>query len=248
VPDRRLRRPDPRTDLVVLLGGAALIGLLLVNFGPSGGAPAATGTSQAEATDAVVALAPATSAPPVTTTRARAAASTPSTTSATSTTAAPPTTTTVDPGTLPQTDEQPTASGAQFTAGVQGLWEAVRQDRPELGLAFFFPKSAYLQVKAISDPATDYNQRLIANYAQDVHTMHAQLGANAASAQFVGIDVPSGQAVLVRPGAEYNKGSYWRVYGTTVRYRVDGQERTFPVTSMISWRGQWYVVHLGTIR
>jgi len=115
-------------------------------------------------------------------------------------------------------------------------------------LAFFFPKSAYLQVKAISDPATDYNQRLIANYAQDVHTMHAQLGANAASAQFVGIDVPSGQAVLVRPGAEYNKGSYWRVYGTTVRYRVDGQERTFPVTSMISWRGQWYVVHLGTIR
>jgi len=33
-----------------------------------------------------------------------------------------------------------------------------------------------------------------------------------------------------------------------VRYRVDGQERTFPVTSMISWRGQWYVVHLGTIR
>ena len=131
---------------------------------------------------------------------------------------------------------------------MNALWEAIRQDQPELGLPFFFPKSAYLQVKAISDPATDYQNRLIANFEQDVHTLHAQLGPNAASAQFVGITVPDDQAVLVQPGEESNKLSYWRVYGTTMQYQVDGQTGSLPVTSLISWRGEWYVVHLGAIR
>jgi len=54
--------------------------------------------------------------------------------------------------------------------------------------------------------------------------------------------------VWVQPGEESNKGSYWRVYGTTMQYEVDGQTGSFPVTSLISWRGEWYVVHLGAIR
>ena len=28
------------------------------------------------------------------------------------------------------------------------------------------------------------------------------------------------------------------------RYEVDGKERSFEVKSLISWRGEWYVVHL----
>jgi hypothetical protein len=187
--------------------------------------------------------------PTTTTTSATPAA--PSTTAATApSTSAVPTTTApaADPGALPQTDEHPSASGATFTAGVDGLWEAIKQDRPELGLPFFFPQSAYLQVKAIGDPAGDYQNRLIANFEDDVHTLHAQLGADAATAQFVGITVPNDQAVFVQPGEESNKGSYWRVYGTTLQYELDGQTGSFPVTSLISWRGQWYVVHLGVIR
>jgi len=78
--------------------------------------------------------------------------------------------------------------------------------------------------------------------------LHAQLGADAARAQFAGIDVPDSQVVLVQPGEESNRLPYWRVYGTTLRDTVDGQEHSFPVTSLISWRGQWYVVHLGEIR
>jgi len=170
---------------------------------------------------------------------------------ATSTVAARAPTTTVtteDPGTLPQTDDRPSAAGARFDAGVQGLWQAIRDDQPELAMPFFFPKSAYLQVKAISDPATDYEQRLIANYEQDIHALHAQLGADSANAQFAAINVPDSQAVLVQPGEEYNKLSYWRVYGTTLQYTEDGQTNSFPVTSLISWRGEWYVVHLGAIR
>ena len=179
------------------------------------------------------------------------ATTTPGATTATTTGAPAPTTTTAggtDPGTLPQTDERPAASGNAFDAGVQGLWQAIVQDDPDLAMPFFFPKSAYLQVKAISDPATDYQQRLIANYEQDIHTLHSQLGANAANAQFVGITVPDSQAVLVQPGEESNMLSYWRVYGTTLQYSLNGETNSFPVTSLISWRGEWYVVHLGEIR
>jgi hypothetical protein len=220
---------------------AALVGIVFVTVGEAR-VPRSASTADRLTTFVDVDGTTTTSAAPTTT---AAAAPTTATTApaATTTTAAAD-----DPGALPQTDEQPTASGATFTAGVDGLWEAIRQDKPELALPFFFPKSAYLQVKAISDPAGDYQNRLIANYEEDIHTLHAQLGPDAANAQYVGISVPDSQAVLVQPGEESNKGSYWRVYGTTMQYQVDGQTGSFPVTSMISWRGEWYVVHLGAIR
>ncbi len=227
------QRVEPAVTVGVLVV-AALIGLALV----SGGA-ASTTTESTAAHDHL-----ATVLDPESTTTTVAVAG------ATATTSAPAaaTTTTVDPGALLQTDQQPTASGATFDAGVQGLWQAIQQDRPELAMPFFFPERAYLQVKAIPDPATDYQQRLIANYEQDIHTLHAQLGADATGAQLTGIDVPDSQAVLVQPGEESNQLSYWRVYGTTLHYTQDGQTNSMPVTSLISWRGQWYVVHLGEIR
>jgi hypothetical protein len=219
---------------------AAVIGIALVTLGPDRGsrtevAVAAT-SSGAAVTPLLTTTTPASPATRATATTALAASPTTSTAAGT------------DPGALPQTDAKPVASGATFDAGVQGLWQAVVQDRPDLALPFFFPKRAYLQVKAISDPAADYQQRLIANYQQDIHSLHSQLGADAASARFVGIDVPESQAVLVQPGEESNQLSYWRVYGTTLRYSVNGASNSFPVTSLISWRGEWYVVHLGEIR
>jgi hypothetical protein len=220
---------------------AALVGTALVALGPRDADPTPTSVAAAVGADLVTTTTPS----PVTAT-----ASGPTTTSASTTAPAASTTTVAGPdaGALPQTDEHPSASGTTFTAGVDDLWEAIRQDKPDLGLPFFFPRSAYLQVKAISDPAGDYQNRLIANFDDDVHSLHAQLGPNAANAKFVGITVPDDQAVLVQPGEESNKLSYWRVYGTTMQYEVDGQTGSFPVTSLISWRGQWYVVHLGAIR
>ncbi|MFI5046119.1 MAG: hypothetical protein ACHQIG_03570 [Acidimicrobiia bacterium] len=205
--------------------------------------------------DATGDAAVAASATPTATVAAGAPQSTSTTRGAAGTTTAPKattaptttTTTTVDPGSLPQTDAKPTASGPTFDAGVRALWQAIVRDDPDAGHAFFFPRAAYLQVKAISDPGGDYQNRLLANFADDVHTLHAKLGADAARAQFVRVDVPD-QAVWVVPGQEYNQLPYWRVYGTTLHYSVDGVEQSFPVTSLISWRGEWYVVHLGAIR
>jgi hypothetical protein len=156
------------------------------------------------------------------------------------------TTTTVDPGTLPQTRDRPSDTDAQFVARMQLVFQAVRSGDAAVGLPAFFPLSAYLQVKTLADPAADWHNRLIAQYDGDIAGLHAVLGAEAASARFVGVSVPSAAATWVDPGAEYNRIGYWRVYDSTVEYAVGASPRSFTVISLISWRGQWYVVHFRT--
>ncbi len=155
------------------------------------------------------------------------------------------TSTTIDPGELPQTNALPQATGAMFDQGVQDLWGAIVSDNPPEALPFFFPLSAYIQVKGISDPVHDYNTRLIPAYYADIQRLHGDLGALAGQARFVSFNVPESQAEWILPGVEYNKGSYWRVYGSTISYSINGQVKQFPIFSLISWRGEWYVVHVG---
>jgi hypothetical protein len=164
------------------------------------------------------------------------------------TTEAPTTTTsTVDPATLPQTDEKPVAGGEGFDRRARALWDAVVADDPSIAVPTFFPLAAYQQVKAIKDPTSDWHNRLVTEFESDIHDLHRKLGADAAKASFTGLTVPD-RAVWVTSGQEYNKLPYWRVYGSTLDYTVDGVARSLPVSSLISWRGQWYVVHLGAIR
>jgi hypothetical protein len=149
-----------------------------------------------------------------------------------------------DPGTLPQTKDKPEASGAAFDARVAALWDAIVKDDPDRAMPFFFPVTAYEQVKAITNPASDWRRRLVAAYKRDVHALHKRLGDQAASAKLVRADVPQDRARWVEPNEESNKLGYYRVYGTRLLYELDGRERSLEVTSLISWRGEWYVVHL----
>jgi hypothetical protein len=151
---------------------------------------------------------------------------------------------TPDPRSLPQTTARPSGSDPQFAQRMRSLWAAIAAGDTGAGSSFF-PLGAYLQVKAISNPADDYRNRLIALYDLDIRALHLRVGPGAA---LLGVDVPDRSATWVTPGLEYNKRSYWRVYGTRVRYRtVAGKQGSFGIFSLISWRGQWYVVHLGPI-
>jgi hypothetical protein len=157
------------------------------------------------------------------------------------------TTTAPDPGVLPQTSVLPSADDPVFEAHVADLWRAVVDGNPTEAMPFFFPLAAYVQVKAIADPVHDWQTRLVADFADDVLADHAALGTAAGAAEFSSASVgPS--PVWVQPGTEYNKGSYWRVYGTTLRYVEADRPGAFVIASMISWRGEWYVVHLASIR
>jgi hypothetical protein len=149
-----------------------------------------------------------------------------------------------DPGSLPQTHDKPPPSSPALDARIATLWDAIVNDDPDRGTPAFFPVTAYEQVKAISFPASDWRRRLLAAYKRDIHGLTKRLGSSASSAKFVRLEVPDDRARWVEPNEESNKLGYFRVYGSKIVYEVDGKERTFEISSLISWRGEWYVVHL----
>jgi len=181
-------------------------------------------------------------APPTTT-------SVPTTTSAPTTTTVPPTTTTTttDPGTLPQTEALPPATTPRFAAAMQALFGAVAAGTPPPAHVAFFPESAYLQVKDIADAAGDYQSRLLGEYDLDILAAHAALGPGAAAAMLTSVDVPMQYAHWVPPGTCSNGVGYYEVPNARIVYSEGGVTGSFGIASLISWRGEWYVVHLGAV-
>ena len=149
-----------------------------------------------------------------------------------------------DPGALPQTKDRPEAAGAAYETRVAALWEGIAKDDPERAMPFFFPLAAYEQVKAITNAGSDWRRRLVGAYKRDIHALHKRLGEHPESVKFLRAEVPQDRARWVEPNEESNKLGYYRVYGTRLVFELDGKERSFEVTSLISWRGEWYVVHL----
>jgi len=149
-----------------------------------------------------------------------------------------------DPGSLPQTRDRPLPKSPALDARAAALWDGIVHDDPDKAMPFFFPVTAYEQVKAIHSPASDWRRRLVAAYKRDIQNLHKRLGDKAESAKLVRLDVPDERARWIEPDEEYNKIGYYRVYGTRIVYEVDGKERAFDISSLISWRGEWYVVHL----
>jgi hypothetical protein len=150
-------------------------------------------------------------------------------------------------GSLPQTHQQPSSDTAAFKAEMAALWAGVRSNSLNTALPAFFPETAYAQVKAISDPQGDWQSRLAGNFKLDLAAAHNLLGSGAGGAQLVEVDVPSQYAHWVDPGACYNGLGYWEVPNSRVVYRENGELKSFGIASMISWRGYWYVVHMGSV-
>jgi hypothetical protein len=127
------------------------------------------------------------------------------------------------------------------------LWRGVRSGSLAAALPAFFPEAAYAQLKAIADPGADWSGRLVADYHLDLAAAHALLGSDPAGATLVGVLAPESYAHWVPPNACYNSVGYYELPNARVVYREGGAERSFGIASMISWRGLWYVVHLGAI-
>lgn len=144
-----------------------------------------------------------------------------------------------------QTGRLPSAHSSVFQAEMTDLWAAVASGRPALGLAAFFPLVAYEQVKAMADPSADWLNRLVAEYKQDILAAHDLLSGQGRQATLVRVIVPESEADWIDPGVCANGVGYWHVAGARMVYRIDGEEKSFGISTLISWRGQWYVVHLG---
>lgn len=148
------------------------------------------------------------------------------------------------PAGLHQTRAFPSARTRVFAAEMTDLWAAVQTGRPRLAVGSFFPLTAYQQVKAISDPAADWHDRLWADFGLDVAAAHRFVGRGTS---LVRVIVPSAEAAWIDPGVCFNSVGYWHVGGARVVYRKRGQLRSIGIASLISWRGRWYVVHFGAV-
>jgi hypothetical protein len=146
---------------------------------------------------------------------------------------------------LPQTDTRPSTKTQTFEPRMRLLAHAIASGDFDSALPAFFPAVAYAQVKDIPQPEKDWRARLVAAFKRDLAEYRKKLGPDAAKAILVGLDVPEASARFMKPGSEGNRIGYYRVLRSKLVFRVpSGEEQSFAVTSMISWRGEWYVVHL----
>lgn len=147
-------------------------------------------------------------------------------------------------GSEPQTGAFPGTRDAAFRNAMADLWLAVSTGNAGYARPAFFPESAYKQVKAIADPAADWQARLWHDFVLDVAAAHRRTGGQA---KLVKVIVPVRYAQWIYPGVCYNSLGYWHVPGARVEYRTGSHLRSFGIASLISWRGVWYVVHLGAV-
>jgi hypothetical protein len=150
-------------------------------------------------------------------------------------------------GALPQTERVPSATTPCFHAIVRALWRGVRSASYGAARYAFFPLKAYVQVKAVGDPAVDYRDRLVAEYDLDLVAAHELLAPAPKRARLLRVIVPRKYVHWVPPGACDNRFGYYEVPNSRLVYRVGDDVRSFAIASLISWRGIWYVVHLGAV-
>ena len=159
----------------------------------------------------------------------------------------PPTTTTSlpDPGLAPQTATLPSASDPSFQARMRDLFYGIAYDSIGTALQSYLTLDSYLAIKNLTDNGYDYAHRLLFEFALDIEAAHALIASQGSSASFVGVQVPTANIHWISPGACYNKEGYWNVPGSRLLYMVGGTLHSIGIASLISYRGQWYVVHLG---
>jgi len=136
--------------------------------------------------------------------------------------------------------------GASLTSRMLRLTEAIVNDSPGSAINLFFPRAAYVAMKTgeIPRPTADYENRLVAFFYLDVGAYHRLLVGHPATV-FIAVNANPRLAAWIPPGACENRVGYWHVPGVRLVVRRGHQTVSVAVDSLISWRGIWYVVHLG---
>lgn len=132
---------------------------------------------------------------------------------------------------------------AQGDADVRAraLFEAIVHDEPARAEAFFFPRGAFLLVKAMAHPERYYD-RLRRRFEQDIHALHAAT-KDLDRARFERLDLGR-RGGFVRVGEEGNRLPYWAARHARLHYRVGEEPRSIEVRVLITWDDVWYVIHL----
>jgi len=128
-----------------------------------------------------------------------------------------------------------------FEPRLKLLFEAIVKDDPARAVDVFFPRDAFLQVKAMQNPGR-YWDKLKARFEQDIHTLHKSVGS-VSGARYERFELAK-RGGLIAPGDEGNKLAYWASRHSFLFYRVGKQLKKLEVRVAITWQERWYVIHL----
>jgi hypothetical protein len=128
---------------------------------------------------------------------------------------------------------------ADFEARAQLLFEAILRDDPTQAKEVFFPRDAFLLVKAMPNPGRYYD-KLYARFEQDIHALHRMVAQDARFERFE----LSKRGGHVKPGEEGNRLPYWAARHCFLHYRERGEAKQLEVRVLITWQERWYVIHL----
>ena len=123
------------------------------------------------------------------------------------------------------------------------LFEAIQKDEPDIALAMFFPREAFIALKDVKDPS-GYWDKLVKQYKAHIHYYHRKLGKRAVDAEFEGIELNTGKQVYIAPKKEFNKTGYNKVGKSKLKYKLKGKSYSFEIATMIDNDAKWYVTHL----
>lgn len=126
-------------------------------------------------------------------------------------------------------------------ASARALFDAIVQDAPSRAEGVFFPRDAFLLVKAMPHPER-YYERLRRRFEADIRALH-KATPELDKASFVRLELGR-RGGFVKPGEEGNRLSYWAARHAQLLYRVGTQTRRLEVRVLITWGERWYVVHL----
>jgi hypothetical protein len=234
-----VRRRDTGVSPKFVAATAAAAALLAALAGCSGNA---TGASARASAAAKVRTSPASAARKAAPTVSKSPSATPTPTPKPTPSALP--VGRANAGALPQTSALPKTSGTAFNNAVHDLWLAVTTGDPDYAKPAFFPEKAYEQVKAIADPESDWQGRLWLDFTLDLAAVHKLVKPGAT---LVKVTAPTQYEQWIPPGACYNSTGYWHLPGSRMVYREGGVTHSFGIASFISWRGDWYLIHLGAL-
>ncbi|UJR82561.1 hypothetical protein [Sandaracinus amylolyticus] len=144
------------------------------------------------------------------------------------------------------TEAPPRPGPGDIDERARRLIQAIAQDQPALAHDFFLSREAFRAIKGIADPDGLYD-RIFRMYEDDIHELHAQLGADASRAEFVRFEL-SRRRAWVRLREESNRLPYWAQRHNWLVYRVGDEERRIEVRTMIAWDDRWYITHLSEFR
>jgi len=124
---------------------------------------------------------------------------------------------------------------------IRKLWEAIVRGDPGLAADTFFPRDAFLLVKAIADPGRYYHQ-LRRRFDKDIRDLHART-PDLERALFDRFELAR-RGGFVAVGEEANRLPYWASRHSFIHYRVGQARKRIEVRVLITWDDRWYVIHL----